>query len=203
MNRDQIKLGNNRSNYFRDSLIGIMASLALLSTNANASITPLDLGDFFTSDPEVSVVSPNQAIMTDSMIVNTVSLTLDPSLGDPNIIIPAVQRELTFDYEFTLGMGNIDEFSAYLFNADVGPFSVLDSVTLFSSGMGSVTFDLSDYLDLTLGLQFELFDPGIELGAMVTISNLALIDPQLIPEPTTTILLLIGLIPLFVCRKPI
>jgi hypothetical protein len=163
---------------------------------ANAAHIPIDLEDFFTIDyPAVSVLNPSTATMTDDF--SFTALTLDPGVDDPDVITPAFGRFLTFNYEFERGGGNIDEFSAYLFNTELGPlWGVLDSVTILDPGFGSVSFGLSAYLTLTLGLQFVLDDPGSETGAMVTISDLALFDPLLTPvsAPPTVWLMLSGLL---------
>ncbi|XOV90468.1 MAG: hypothetical protein ACFHX7_11435 [Pseudomonadota bacterium] len=184
--------------------IMMAAWLLGFSVSASATTIPLDLNDFFSLDPEVTIVSPGEATMTDSAYVSVVTLTNDPWV-DPNIIIPAIDRTLTFDFEFLQGAGNVDEFAAYLFDADYGPLlGVLDSVLFDASASGTVSFDLSSWTGLMLGLQFELYDPGIETGSSLVISNLALNDPGVasVPAPGGLALLLAGLVLLFRQIKP-
>ena len=168
--------------------------LALVAGPARATVTPLDLQDFFTLDTEVQVLDANTATMSDSASISFVSLTLDPGVGDLDVIAPLAGRSLTFSYALELGANNVDEFSAYLFDAATGPLAVLDSFTTAATGSGNVSFDLTPHVGTTLGLQFELFDTGIDLGAVVTISSLALMDPMVqAPAPSAALLLLAGL----------
>ena len=171
------------------ALLLVCASLCLPVAAATTSVS---FEDFNTFDPEVLVVSPTLATMTDSEFVSTVTLTNDPFAFDPEVIVPAVGRLLTFDYAFDQAPGNIDEFSVYLFDAADGPFfGLLDSTTITSSGSGGVSFDLTSYVGLSLGLQFELFDPGFLTGSSVTLSNLVLSDATaLAPVPVPPALML-------------
>ncbi|MFT5543724.1 MAG: hypothetical protein ACI96N_002934 [Arenicella sp.] len=176
----------------RSLLTAIMLGCA---GSAGATTIPLDFNDFFTADPEVTVVSPGEVVMTDSDFVSVVTLTNDPWY-DPNIIIQAVDRTLTFDFEFLQGNGNVDEFAAYLFDADYGPVAgVLDNVFYDASASGTVSFDLSPWTGLMLGLQFELYDPGFLTGSSVTITDLALNDPvsASVPAPGGLAILFAGL----------
>ena len=172
-----------------------------ITSGANATVIPIDLTNFFTADlPAVVVTDSDTASMTDFFTVQT--LTLDPGLGDPDAIFAAASRTLTFGYVLDLGLGNIDEFSTYLFDAEFGPlFGVLESVTIATAGSGNVSFDLSAYIDRTLGLQFELYDPGFDVGATVMISNLALVDPALdVPGPATWAWFMLGVF-IVVCLR--
>ena len=81
-----------------------------ITSGANATVIPIDLTNFFTADLSAVVVTDSDtASMTDFFTVQT--LTLDPGLGDPDAIVAADSRTLTFGYVLDLGLGNIDEFS--------------------------------------------------------------------------------------------
>lgn len=180
----------------------VLTFVGLLPATGFAVPIPLDLGDFFSLDPEVVVMDASTATMTDSEYVSVVTLTNDPWLGDPEIIVAGVGRSLTFDLEFVQPAGNIDEFAAYLFDSDLGSFAgVVDSVLFDSSYTGPVSFDLSSWVGVTLGLQFELYDPGFDLGSTVMISNLALNDPMPAPAPPAVALFLFGLTMLVAMRR--
>lgn len=186
-----------RLSLIRKSFLAALIFLSVSAGTASASVIPLDLEAFFSLDPEVVVIDPSTASMTDSEFVSIVTLINDPWLGDPEIIVAAVGRTLTFDLAFTQPDGNIDEFAAYLFDAGLGPFAgVLDSILFDVDFSGPVLFDLSPWVGITLGLQFELYDPGFEVGSTVTISNLALNDPLPagVPAPGGVAILLAGLV---------
>ncbi len=161
--------------------------MIILSGNV-AHATPIDLNSFF-ADPSVSVaINGLSALINEDFLISPVLLANDPGLGDPNIIIPAANTALFFDYDFSTATTEADEFGAFVIDSATG-FSVGEAFEFFTaaSGQGTVWFDLTSLVGGTLGLQFQLSslvgDTGI--ASFVTISNVRL-DPLPsagIPEP--------------------
>jgi hypothetical protein len=161
-----------------------------------AAADEIDLNDFFT-DPSSAVsitADGSSATLTEDPDFFSVLLSNDPGLGDPHVIFGGADISLRFDYEFTEGAGESDEFSVFLINADTGEF--MDAPYAFSTrdtGAGTITWDLSAFGSTTLGLQFELValpgDGG--LGSTLVISNLETFSTAAtpIPEPGTIVLL--------------
>jgi hypothetical protein len=172
----------------------------IFSLGAEAAIIPIDLNDFFTfDDPDVSIsVDGTSAHFVEYEFATFLRLSNDPFVGDPNVILPAADTLLNFDYEFNEAAGGNDSFSAFLFDADVGIFGgILETFDVFDTQLGSFSFDLSSYVGLSLGLEFELadFDPsGGALGSTATLTNLALTTTSApMPLPPTLWLFLGGL----------
>lgn len=182
----------------------LLLMLTINPTAVMATVVPISLNDFFSAEPEVSVTPDGQmATIAESSFVTPVTLINDPGFGDPEVIVPALSRTLTFSYNFVEALNNDDLFTAVLFDAAFGPFGgVLDIFELTSSATGVAEFDLSAWVGLSLGLSFELhdLDPfSLALDSTVTISNLALNDTATVPvpEPGTAWLissLLLGLV---------
>ena len=174
----------------------LLLMLALNSNIALATSLPINLNDFYFSEPEVVVSADGQmATIAESLFVTPVTLINDPFFGDPEVIVPALSRTLSFNYNFAEAVGNDDLFTAVLFDAASGPFlGVLDSLDLTASAIGIAEFDLAPWVGLSLGLSFELhdLDPfSVTLDSIVTVSNLMLNDttaappPSSVPEPGT------------------
>ena len=193
----------------------IILLLSIFHTNSSsAGIIPINLNDFYTiSDlSEVDISANGQtASFMESMWLSTLSLTNDPWLGDANIINPAVNRFLVFDYDFAEGLFNNDVFSAYLFDAELGEFfGEIDSFERDYSDAGTFAFDLSSLIGKTLGLSFVMSDFDIinmNLDSVLTISNLRLVDNygagpiNTVPEPYSILLLAMGLFGVFTVRR--
>jgi hypothetical protein len=172
--------------------LGILAG-AICAPNAQAD--DIDLNDFFT-DPAAAVsiaADGSSATLIEDASVFSVLLSNDPGLGDPHVIFGGADTFLRFDYAFTEGAGEDDEFAVFLIDADTGSF-VGAPFEFFAdeTGAGTITWDLSTFGGTTLGLQFELNslfgDSGI--GSTLIISNVETFvegaDP--VPEPGTMLL---------------
>jgi hypothetical protein len=196
---------NNKATlpFFALILSTLMLSIGLLvSTAAQSATIPIDLNDFVPFDPADPVfISPDgqTAILSEDAALSTILLINDPGFGDPNVILPGDNVFLKFEYEFSEPATNIDEFGAFLFDADSGftpePASDFEFFTQATSS-GTISFDLSSLTALTLGLQFQLSSlPGdTGLDSQVTISNVRL---ETIPLPPALFLFgsaLIGLV---------
>jgi hypothetical protein len=181
--------------YMRCNSILLLTTAWLLSFEATAA--PIDLNDFF-GDPEVKIAPDGgSAEFKESEFSTVVLLTNDPFLGDPFVIVPGPSTFLTFNFEFIEEPGDNDQFSAYLFDAALGPIDgVMDEFFVNSTSDGMVSFDLSGYAGTEmqlLGLQFELVDlSNGSINSTATISNLAL--TQLVPVPAAVWLFGSGLI---------
>lgn len=192
----------------------LLCSSFLYTSTVLATIIPLDFNNFFSiADPnEVNISLDGQAVIfSESIFLTPLVLINDPGLGDENIIAPAINRSLVFDFNFAEGVFDNDGFGAYLFDSDLGEFAGLeDSFEIDSSNFGTFSFDLSNLLGKALGLSFVLseFDyANTNVGSMLTISSLRLVDNYSavnktpIPEPSSDLLILVGIVGLLKVRK--
>ncbi len=156
------------------------------------SAAPIDLNDFF-ADPTVTVAPDgSSAILGEDPGLGSVLLANDPGLGDPNVIVPALGVAVFFDFDFSEGAGEADEFGAFVVDAATG----LSAGPLFefftqTTSNGTVSFDLSPLVGMTLGLQFQLTAlPGdAGLSSTVTVAQVRL-EP--VPEAPAAILFTSG-----------
>lgn len=165
------------------------ALVALVCNAAMADI--LDLNNFVPA-PEFDVATINpagtSATLTESSNFNVAVLALDPFFGDPDIIQEYNGSALQFDYDFMLGPSDQgDSFQFTLFDSDLGSLAgslFSDEITV--SQAGSVVIELSDFVGLTLGLEFVLEGPpgNVDKGSSVVISNLEITDA---PSPVATV----------------
>lgn len=187
-------------NNFKFKFLSIVTLLFSLSGLAQA--TAINLNDFF-ADPTVTVAGDgSSATIAEDASLLSVFLSNDPGLGDLNVIIPGAGVSLFFDYVFTEGAGNDDEFFAFVLDGATG-FSVGSAFEFnaTSSSAGTASFDLSSLTALTLGLQFELAAFDSVLDSTVTVSNVRL-ETAAIPEPGTLWLFVgVGLIGWIVNRR--
>ncbi|CAG0947449.1 hypothetical protein [Geobacter sp.] len=179
------------------ALIG--ALIAVLGLTENVFAYTVNLNDFY-KDPTVTLaLDGSSAVIAEDSALSPVLLSNDPGLGDPNVILPMPGNSLIFDYLFAEpAPGNQDEFGAFLVDSVTGG-SVGSAYEFFSQtpGSGTISFDLSELVGLTLGLQFQLsaLPSDTELTSTVTISNVR-VEPQAVqpvPEPGTCWLILGGL----------
>jgi len=171
--------------------------LGLGSVPAAATVMPLDLNDFFfdSTDPITVAADGSSATLVEDSSLVTVVLSNVPDFGDPNIIIPAPGRILAFEFDFDepAGVGNDDEFGAFVLDGTDGlPLGVPFEFFATDTSSGTVEFDLSPLVGELLGMQFQLSAgfSDAEFTSTVTISNLRLVDPVAVPAPGTFVLLL-------------
>ncbi len=175
-------------------LVRIAILLASLACSAGAYATPIDLNDFY-ADPTVTVAADgSSAVMAEDSFFSLVILSNDPFLGDPNVIIPGVGVGLFFDYVFTEGAVDDDEFGVFVIDVATG----LSAGAAFefyadASASGTQMFDLTSLVGETLGLQFELNAYDFSLQSEVEISNVRL-EMIAVPEPSILLLMVMGLI---------
>lgn len=165
------------------------ALLVFVCNAATADI--LDLNNFVPA-PEFDVATINpagtSATLTESSNFNVAVLALDPFFGDPDIIQEYNGSALQFDYDFMFGPSDQgDSFQFTLFDSDLGALAgslFSDEITV--SQAGSVVIELSNFVGLTLGLEFVLEGPAgdVDKGSSVEISNLELTDA---PAPAATV----------------
>lgn len=181
----------------------IAVCLCISSTLASpAKAAVIDLNEFFFDETVEVAPDGSTAMLQENPLFALVLLSLDPGLGDPNLIIPGSNVGLLFDYDIDLpasaggGLVNNDRFSVFLFDASSGiSFGNAFEFVTNSSATGELVFDLSTLTGSTIGLQFQLEAlPGdLGLNSTATISNLRLEDlgPNVpsIPEPSTAFLL--------------
>jgi hypothetical protein len=157
--------------------------VGLILVGGVAQAGTIDLNSF-TADPTVTVnAAGTSATITEDANLFSVFLSNDPGLGDPQIsaLQPVAGRTLMFDWDFTEGSGNDDEFGAFLIDASDGSsiagfdFFVGDA-SLDDTSSGSVTWDLTSLVGITLGLQFQLTAYDLALDSSVTISNVRSVD---------------------------
>ena len=174
-----------------------------LAMPAQAAV--IDLNEFFADETVVVAPDGSSAVLQENPLFALVLLSLDPGLGDPDLIAPGDDVALVFDYDIDLpadaggSLVNNDRFSVFLFDATSGvsfgsPFEFVTE----TSAMGELVFNLSTLTGNTIGLQFQLEAlPGdLGLNSTATISNVRLEDRTAlpsIPEPGTAFLLVGGL----------
>lgn len=159
------------------------STLAVLCSTASLEAAPIDLR-LFAADPSVTVAPDGgSASFAEDADLASVILSNDPSLGDPELIIAALDTALFFAYDFVEAENNVDEFLALLFDANSG--APIAEVFCDRSCSGSRTINLAPILGLTLGLEFQLnsIPPNDGIESRLTISNLELRDVVQTPEP--------------------
>jgi len=165
---------------------------------------PISLLDFTSAGDVFVAADGSEATLTfDSNSFGQAELTNN---GVPNVIIATNGTSLEFNYDYILSAFGLTVFEARLFDTAGGIFGgTLDTlfVDRFTSPQsGAVSWDLSGYTGLTLGLDFRLenMDPGLQFsGTITTISNLAIVDnlPSPVPVPAAVWLFgtaLVGLV---------
>ena len=175
----------------------LLTGLLISQAGRSTTITNIDLNDFVASNA-VTINSPSSAIIEEDTFSAVSFLSNDPFFGDPEVIVAANNRSLFFDYNFSEGSSNVDEFFAFVIDP-VSGISLGPGFEFFadSSSSGTISFDLTSLVGLTgLGLQFELnsFDNSL-LDSNVVISNVRLVD-AMVPSPAALPLILIGILAL-------
>ncbi len=184
--------------------------LGILFTRSAIAI-PVNLNDFF-ADPTVSISSDGMsAVFTEDPTISSVLLSNDPGLGDLEVIVASAGAILSFDYDFIEGPdgvsddgGNDDKFSAFLLNGFTGDMIFGFDFSAIEESSGTVSFDLTSLVGMTLGMQFELLSLGGDLAfdSMLTISNLDLsTNVTTVDEPSVLIPLLMGLLALHLRKR--
>jgi hypothetical protein len=150
---------------------------------------PIDLNDFVaTGDVTVAPDGSTATLVIGDEFPG--QLTND---GTPPVIVATAGTSLEFDYEYVFVQPNLGSFSATLYDTDVGVgFGNLEASFAGSfSESGSVSWDLSGFVGINLGLRFliDSDDPGFRFsGSNATVSNLAIttnIPTPSAPEPAT------------------
>ncbi len=170
----------------------MLAAFSPLSLQA-ASI---NLNDFF-ADPTVTVASDgSSALLTEDPPFTEVSLSNDPGLGDPEVVVAAPGVGLFFDYSFTEALGEDDSVFGFLLDGTTGN-SVGPVFEFFinAASSGTVAFDLSSLTGTQLGLVFSLQSGLVDTGfnSTLTISNIHLDPVTPVPVPVAIVNMLMGL----------
>jgi hypothetical protein len=170
----------------------ILVLLAGLLSPLTIYAAPISLLDFTSVGDVVVAGDGSEATLTfDSDSFGQAELTNN---GVPNVIIAANGTSLEFNYDYIPFAAGLTLFEARLFDTAGGIFGgtldtlFVDRFTVPQSG--AVSWDLSGYTGLTLGLDFRFdnFDPGLQFnGTTTTISNLAIVDnlPSPVPVPAS------------------
>ena len=189
----------NKITKYSLNLLFLLALMQFVVGSASAATISINLNDFF-ADPSVSVTAGGaSASITETPLLFSTLLANDPSLGDPNIVIPGIGTTLNFSYDFTEAAGENNEFGVFIIDGATGG-SVGSAFEFFTqdSSSGMISFDLTSLAGRTLGLQFELnaLFGDVGLDSRVTVSDLFLqtADTVSVLEPPTLLLFFIGFI---------
>jgi len=171
---------------------GFVLLLCLPSLSQAISI---DLNNFF-PDPTVTVTPDgSSAFFVEDPGFAEVTLSNDPGLGDPEIIIASQGMGLFFDYEFFEAPGEENSFFGFVLNGNIGS-SVGPAYEYFAdtSSSGSVSIDLTPLVGTQLGLAFSLQSGIGDTGfnSTLLISNVRL-DPIVVPIPSALVQMVLGL----------
>ena len=106
----------------RERLVGFVILLLISFSSSMVIADTIDLNyPNFYADPTVSVAGDGKsATMSEDPGYGTVLLSNDPFFGDPILPFPSDPFLLSFSYEFTVPVGNHDNFYVKLFDADTG-----------------------------------------------------------------------------------
>ncbi|MGR9051270.1 MAG: hypothetical protein ACU84J_01345 [Gammaproteobacteria bacterium] len=178
--------------------------ISLLLSSDISLAASIDLNDFFffSGDPVVVASDGSSATLSEDPNLSSVILSNDPGLGDAEVIVAGNHISLLFDYDFAVGIGELDQFGAFIIDPATG-FNIGAPFEFFATdtGSGTASFDLSSLAGMTgLGFQFELTSLSGDTGASssVTVSNLRLETASVsVPEVPILLLLALGLCSLF------
>ena len=171
-------------------LVGLLSPLTVYAA-------PISLLDFTPAGDVFVAADGSEATLTFN--TNSFGQAELTNNGVPNVIIAANGTSLEFNYDYFMSAFSLTVFEARLFDTADGIFGgTLDSlfVDRFTFPQsGAVSWDLSGYTGLTLGLDFRLdnMDPGLQFsGTLTTISNLAIVDNLPSPVPVPAAIWLFG-----------
>ena len=161
----------------------------------SVSAVMIDLNDFF-NDPTVTVsVDGSSAVFREDPGFSEVTLSNDPGLGDPEVIVAGQGLGLFFEYEFLEAPGEDNSAFQFVLNGatggSIGPafeFFADDSVS------GTAVYDLTSLVGSELGLTFSLQSGQADNGfnSTLTISNVRLESLPVLSAPATLLGLLFG-----------
>lgn len=168
-----------------------IAGLLVIGAVGSVQAIPLDL-DTFTIDGDVTVTGG--------------VVTIDESSGlwssyfyNDNFFVEADALSLSFDYELSSGIDDIDWLAIqvdYVYDLLV-TVPITDTYTL------DLTAYQNSYISLTLGLEADSLDWGYD--SVATFSNFDLVSANNsqtpVPEPTTMLLFASGLVGLVVSKR--
>lgn len=182
-------------------VFGTFCLCALFAADAFADPIPFNDVDWF-RDPEVTLSDPILGGFATATLTEDFPLTIlienDPGLGDPTLIPGGLDETLMFDWEFTEGAGNIDEFFFVLFDADLGQVAGdIDTLLVDSTSSGTYMFDLSGLPVNTFGygMSFQLNALDSDIDSVAVVTNLkTTANVTGVPEPSALVLLVAGAI---------
>jgi len=172
------------------------------SSMASATVIPIDLSGFYIYGTNLSVSSDGTTASFAEDATGIQQLSDDPGYGDPNVVTAASGTYLQFDYAFNMptSTGNADIFHAGITDSFGNILDPSYQTYLYSSGTGTIQYDLSSLSGSTLGLVFELthnIGDTDYFASTLTISNLQLVTKDVVAnvsESGTGLLLLAGLL---------
>jgi len=186
----------------RCAMFTIIVTFHISINNAAAQIIDLNTFEAFPASNVDISIDGSSATFYEDIFYSPVSLE------NLSFQMPTDAKTLKFDYELTVALDNEDYFDFYLGDTSAPLFSVggfADSIIYDAPLVWNDTFefDISAYSGSSTAMVFGFIYGWEDWGtdSILTISNLEIVERILVPEPSTFILLVLGIMGIMSMRR--